>query len=105
MQSVTCTTRCNDSTTSRRYHPGDVDTIDPMNPIAQYFEGWAPGTVVYQKIKGSKDTPAKVTTRTIPGGVAFVATQEKDDSEMCPECGKGPFKNMGAHTQHCKGKE
>ena len=111
MQSVQCINRCTDSTTSRRYHPGDVDSIDPMNPIAQYFDGWAPGTVVYQKIKGDKLTAAKGGTKTIPGLVVTKpeakpeANSDGGNSGSCPDCGKGPFSNMGAHKQHCKGKE
>jgi glycogen debranching enzyme len=26
--------------------------IDPEAPVAQYFDGWSPGTVVYNKTRG-----------------------------------------------------
>jgi len=98
-QVVKCIQRCYDGKRMRRYYPGDTDNIDPLEPVAQYFEGFAPGTVVYSKIRGSKVKVIVETTKTIPGGVA---PKEEPEETLCPDCGKGPFKNMGAHKQHCR---
>lgn len=113
MQVVTCVRRCRDGKTAKRYFPGDTDNIDPMDPIAMYFDGWADGTEVYHEIKGNKLRDKQITTR-IVGKVAAkipapespapeVVEQVAEEDTMCPDCGKGPFKNIGAHKQHCKG--
>lgn len=69
---VRCNTKCWDSKRNRRYHPGDQDDIEPLEPVAMYFD-FPPGTEVYDKKRGNKTTPAKDTTRIVPGKV-----EEKD---------------------------
>lgn len=66
-QTVTCVRECFYSKRKRHYTPGDQDKIDPREPVAQYFTGWAPGTEVYHKVRGSKDKEVKETTKIIPG--------------------------------------
>ena len=65
---VTCNARCWDSGRNRKYYPGDQDDIDPLEPIALYFN-FPPGTEVYFKQRGNKTTPVKETTRIVPGKV------------------------------------
>ena len=70
---VTCNRRCWDSTRNRRYHPGDQDDIDPLEPIAGCFD-FPPGTEVYWKKPGTKTTPAESTTRIV--GAAIVEQKQ-----------------------------
>jgi hypothetical protein len=65
---VRCTRKCWDSTKCRHYYPGDQDEIDPLAPIAMYFD-FPPGTEVYHKLRGNKTTGAKETTRIVPGNI------------------------------------
>ena len=53
---VRCVQPCWDSNKTRFYYPGDQDEIDPLNPVAKYFEGWPPGTEVFTKAKGQSGT-------------------------------------------------
>lgn len=57
---VRCIRECWDSSIPRHYVPGDQDDIDPMNPIAKYFEGWPPGTKVYFKEPANKKKKKKI---------------------------------------------
>lgn len=114
-QEVRCVKRYWDSTRSKRFYPGMIWDIDPEEPAAAYFEGWAPGTKVYHKERGSKTKAVKETHRIIPGGKSLAPeeTEEKtsppaateegelEKEGMCRHCGKGPFKNLGAHLKHC----
>lgn len=70
-QIVRCIKPCWDGTRCIYYMPGDQDAVDPERPIAQYFEGWAPGTKVYWKKPGNKrlGTDPEETFRIIPGKV------------------------------------
>ena len=58
---VTCEERVWDGKRCRIYNIGDQADIDPLSPLAKYFEGWPPGTEVYTKIKGVEGT------RMVPG--------------------------------------
>ena len=53
---VKCAERFFSNSRKRLYYPGDQDDIDPLEPIAKYFEGWPPGTEVYTKSKGVEGT-------------------------------------------------
>ena len=106
---VKCIRRCFDNTLARRYWPGDMAKIDPISPLAQYFEGFPPGVEVYHKVRGSKTEPVKETVKVIPGAAAVAPLAPEPPApvaapagEVCPDCGKGPFKNLGAHQQHCE---
>lgn len=96
-QEVNCVQRCWDSKTKRLYYPGDVDDINPLDPVAKYFDGFKPGTEVYTKKNGKEGT------KIIPGGIEIHTDTIK--TEMCEWCGGGPFKNLSAHQRHCKKKE
>jgi hypothetical protein len=63
---VKCNRGCWDSKRSRRYYPGDQDDIDPLEPVAMYFD-FPPGTEVYFKPKAPKRKSAVATTRIVPG--------------------------------------
>lgn len=79
---VRCVDRCWDGKKCRLYHPGDQDDIDPMSPIAKYFEGWPPGTEVFTKNKG------KSGSRIVPGEVKKEEPREEinpDDGNPEPE--------------------
>ena len=69
---VRCIQPCWDSNKTRFYYPGDQDEIDPLNPVAKYFEGWPPGTEVSIKAKG------KSGTEVIGGGIP---AKDKDEPE------------------------
>lgn len=65
-QEVVCNRPCWDSSTATYYTFGNVALIDPKTPIAQHFDGWAPGTIVYHKergVLGGKEP--QVTTRKV----------------------------------------
>ncbi len=94
---VRCNTRCWDAGRCRRYYPGDQDDIDPLEPIAAYFD-FPAGTEVYHKIKGTKKTPVKETTRIVPGA------KPPEEKNVCPKCNKNfdtPMKLRG-HNMTCK---
>ena len=79
-----CLRKCWDSGRSRQYYPGDQDDINPLEPIAMYFE-FPPGTEVYHKESGTKNKAAKSTTRIIPGLVdekEQLKTIEKEESAL-----------------------
>jgi hypothetical protein len=59
---VTCSDKFWDSRSGRLYYPGNREMVDPLSPMANKFEGWPPGTVVYAKVKGVNGT------RVVPGG-------------------------------------
>ncbi|MDD2657197.1 MAG: hypothetical protein PHD04_00865 [Candidatus Pacebacteria bacterium] len=69
---VKCNRPCWDAKRNRKYFHGDQDDIDPLEPIAGNFD-FPPGTEVYYKKPGNKNTPAMSSTRIVPGQV-----QEKD---------------------------
>lgn len=63
-----CHTRCFDSVKCTRYYPGDQDDVDPLSPIALYFD-FPEGTEVYHKIKAAKGSnKAPIETTRIVGG-------------------------------------
>lgn len=101
-QDVRCIRECVDSKLPRHYVPGDRDDIDPMSDHAQYFDGWAPGTVIKIKVKGNKETPATSGTRRIPGGL--VLDEEDLGGEktelLCDICGKGGWKSTAGLATH-----
>ena len=75
---VKCNTRCWDAKTCKRYYPGDQDNIDPLDPIAAYFD-FPPGTEVYCKIRGKGRVGEPIiTTRIVPGLPA--KPEQKDES-------------------------
>jgi len=87
---VKCNRICWDGATSRKYHPGDQDDIDPLSPIAMYFD-FPDGTEVYYKIKGKRGdkdgkggTPNIETTRTV--GQPFPIVRKEDPIYMCNIC-------------------
>jgi len=92
---VTCKRRCWCTKRGRRYYPGDTDDIDPMEPIALYFD-FPPGTEVYHKTKDKKGKLIQ-TTRKIPGVV------EPKPAKMvkCKYCDK-EVKNISLHLGHCE---
>ena len=88
-QEVRCTrTGVFDNKTARYYRRGDTDFIEPLDPVAQYFEGWIPGTEVYHKTKGTKDEDPIQTTRIVPGAIPLtkeelkIAQSERDEREL-----------------------
>ena len=92
---VKCVKRCFDSNKCRRYWPGDVDDIDPSDPIAMYFTGWPQGTEVYKK-------PAAQVAPAAPAAqVAPVANA--DGMFECDICGALWPTAMAAstHRRHC----
>jgi hypothetical protein len=113
-QVVRCVQECWDSKRNRHYVRGDQDSIDPLEPVAKYFEGWAPGTEVYCKIPGTKTTPAMSSTRIIPGMKAEPKPEtenEKSEVETADEldvvCGycNQTFKSKAgrmAHQRFCE---
>jgi hypothetical protein len=52
---VKCNTRCWDSKRCILYYPGDQNDIDPLEPVAKYFD-FPAGTVVYDKKNGVEGT-------------------------------------------------
>ena len=88
-QEVRCTkTGVFDNKTARYYRRGDTDFIEPLDPVAQYFEGWAPGTEVYHKTRGTKDKDPVIGTRIVPGKPPLTeeeqatAQSERDEREL-----------------------
>lgn len=65
-----------DGKTGVYYHNGDEDWIDPLDPIAQYFDGWTPGTEVYLKTRGDKNNDPVVGTRIVPGTPPLTEEEE-----------------------------
>lgn len=65
---ATCKQRCFCSTRRRRYWPGDIDDIDPLEPVAQYFT-FPPGTEVYIKKRTGRGGEPKSTTMIVPGAI------------------------------------
>ena len=53
---VECIERFWDGNRCILYYPGDKADIDPLSPVAKYFDGWPPGTEVYTKSKGVSGT-------------------------------------------------
>lgn len=74
---VTCEERVWDGKRCRIYNIGDQADIDPLSPLAKYFEGWPPGTEVYTKIKGVEGM------RVVPGLIPKIKVSEEtpDDRE------------------------
>jgi len=73
---VQCAERCWDGKRCVLYYPGDKADVDPLSPLAKYFEGWPPGTEVYTKAKGKEGT------RIVPGKLPEAntdAVSEEDD--------------------------
>lgn len=127
---VKCNRRCWDSKRGKRYHIGMEDDIDPLEPIAMYFD-FPPGTEVYWKKPGGKTGSSISTTRIVPGLVAereklqSLETEEEkltkrlkeiknekgklkeivEEVELvtCPICGvyKGSKQQVVAHKIHC----
>ena len=52
---VKCNKECWDSKRARHYVPGDQDDIDPLEPVAMYFD-FPAGTKVYHKKDGIETT-------------------------------------------------
>ena len=77
---VKCNRKCWDSKRSRQYYPGDQDDIDPLEPIAMYFD-FPPGTEVYYKPKAGSKKPVAATTRIVPGLVTEKETLKNLDDE------------------------
>lgn len=73
---VRCNRRCWDGVKCLRYLPDRMYDIDPLEPIAKYFD-LPKGTEIYHKIKGGKDTPSIETTRIVGGEIKLPAKQEK----------------------------
>ena len=61
-QLVTCVEQVWSNEKRRMFYVGVRAEINPESPLAKYFDGWKPGTVVYTKEKGKEGT------RIIPGG-------------------------------------
>lgn len=114
---VKCIKRCWDSKRRRRYYPGDMDKIDPTEPVAMYFEGFPAGTEVYTKVRGTKVAPASDGTKVIPGKIeieepAALAVAEGpipngDGTFTCDICGAGGWATpmaCAAHRRHCEKK-
>ena len=61
-----CNTRCWDGIKCLRYLPDRIYDVDPLSPIAKYFD-FPDGTEIYHKIKGGKDkkNPPIETTRIV----------------------------------------
>lgn len=106
-----------DGVKCRKYHPGDQDDIDPLSPIAMYFD-FPEGTEVYCKIKGKahdKDgkggTPNIETTRIVgqplPTSAKPVVKASEEDVETCPICNiyKGRRSQVTMHKVHCAKKQ
>ena len=104
-QVVRCVQDCWDSKRNRYYVRGDQDSVDPLEPLAKYFEGWAPETEVYHKIPGTKTTPSRETTRIIPGKVVEAVKEEAsgmdDTCEYCNNVFKSKAGKM-AHQRFCE---
>jgi len=90
---VRCIERCWDSKKCRLYYPGDQDEVNPMDPIAKYFEGWPPGTEVYTKSKGISGT------RIVPGKI------KKAEEEVKPDGGSGVGSSDIKPLKKAKGKK
>lgn len=80
-QNLVCNKPCWDSKATRLYTFGEkaMRMIDPSEPLAQYFDGWPPGTEVYHKkngVLGGKEPV--ITTRKIPEAVVPDQEQEPD---------------------------
>jgi hypothetical protein len=117
---VRCIKDCWDSKRNRRYYAGDQDDVDPLEPLAMYFD-FPPGTEVYCKIRGTKTTPARSATRIIPGGdvkhvydekpknpVSEAIPVEKDSEKItCDICGTytGTELQVRTHKYHCAKKQ
>ena len=98
---VRCNMECYDSKRSRKYYRGDQDDVDPLEPLAMYFD-FPPGTTVYCKIKGTKDTPARSSTRVVPGLVAK-EPEKVEEKTICDICNlyEGTKTQMHMHKIHC----
>ena len=119
-QKVQCVKRCRDNKTGLRYHIGNTGDIDPSQPIAMYFKGFAPGTKVYHEIKGTKPkfdgngnklsdgTPIKVTTITVPGETIDVGDLDEEPALFeCNICGRKDLKSqhgLDIHMKSCQKK-
>ncbi len=73
---ATCNTRCWDAGKARRYYPGDTDDINPLDPIAKYFD-FPVGTEKYSK-KLTKDADH-------PKGVLVIGTELEDGVKPAEE--------------------
>ena len=113
---VKCVKRCFDSNKCRRYWPGDVDDIDPSDPIAMYFTGWPQGTEVYKK-PAAQVAPAAPAAQVAPAAPAvpeapvapaapeapYVPVANADGVFECDICGALWPTAMAAstHRRHC----
>jgi len=112
---VKCIKDCFDSKRNRRYFAGDQDDVDPLEPVAMYFE-FPVGTEVYFKQRGTKTTPAVSTTRIVGGAVVeqkdaipevkTEAVQEYNKEIICDICGvyKGRPMQVKTHRRACEKK-
>ena len=113
MPVVKCVRECFDSALGRHYFPGDTDDLNPMSPVASHFEGWQPGTEIYCKIRGTKESPARNGTRVIPGVRPLDPAPQAPQAPqapldlLCPWCKEFEGKNeasLRTHQRSCKAK-
>jgi len=95
-----CNTRCWDGVACVRCYPNREYNVDPLSPIAKYFN-FPPGTKVYTKTRGTsgKDPINPVEgTMIIPGGVA-----EPEEIFEC-DCGFKAKSKAGlvSHIKKCE---
>lgn len=118
---VKCNKICWNSEKGIKYHVGDQDDIDPLSPIASYFD-FPEGTEVYYKTKGKSPdkegkggTPNIETTRIVgqpyPTEAKPKVEAKNDDApkvaETCDVCNvyQGTHTQVAVHKRHCLKKQ
>jgi len=96
-----CNTRSWDSETCRRFYPNREYDVDPLSPIAKYFN-FPPGTKVYTKVRGTTRQNAKDPvegTMVVPDGI----DKEPEEVFEC-DCGFKAKSKAGyvSHLRKCE---
>lgn len=105
-QIVKCVKGCWDGVNCIEYIKGDEAKIHPESSLAQYFEGWKPGTKVQIKERYRDDdnkVQVRVVLKEIPGKVEKPEEDAEPEKKICEWCDK-EFKNLAVHQLHCKEK-